>query len=776
MDNQPQQKKYKERTMIELNISSKTKKRKAFISIALVLALAITGALAFLTARDSAENKFTVGNVDIELTEPNWDENNAKNIVSGQIIAKDPTITNTGRNDAYVYMMVEIPKAIETDIVSTDESGNEVTTTKSNYPLFSFVANEGWTPIDSQTGTNIDAYDYYLYGYNTALTPGNAATLFNEVAFANVTSDFVDTYAGENNDLSLDINVTGYAIQSDYYNNEATDAATAWMLYVNQNDWTWPDKKYAGLSTLSFVSEDGDVVNTETAYAGTPVEMYFEPSLAKDGYTFDWVDETTNEVAYSGMPMPEEDTTLTATYTETGYGEDASDFLIYNIYEEDNGFYASVRGLDTSNPNCPTVPSTIIIPSQIEVTKVAIPDGSVKLQSPNGKINAYFRQGSALALLDDVQDTFVATVNSIGALEDPDGLIETLVVADTVTNIDGVKCGVDKLIKNMKKMILPYGVETIAGSTFMSYTPLTEITLPASLTAIGNKAFQNCTNLTTINSDLHSVISLGTNAFAGCDNLDAEIIINGNIGTIPVNVFSNTKITSVEIETGITQIEQSAFAGCPSLTRVSIPNSVTSIGNSAFAGCSSLTSITIPEGVTSIGATAFEGCTSLANVTLPDSLTDISSNVFENTALYNNAENWEGKVLYVGNCLMKAKPTIIGAYEIKFGTRLIAGGAFTNCSSLTAVTIPDSVTTINASAFSGCTGLTSVTIGNGVTTIKGSTFFNCSSLTSITIPDSVTTIDGGAFNLCRRLTTASVPSTCTVASNAFPSTCTVIYR
>ncbi len=204
---------------------AKSKKKKALISIALVLALAVTGAVAFMTARDSAENKFTVGNVAINLTEPSWDENNAKDIVSGQIIDKDPTIENTGKNDAYVYMMVEIPK----DTVTADEF----------YPLFSFTANEGWILVDSNLNTANDAYDYYLYGYETALTPGDTATLFNEVEFANVTSDFVDIYA-QNGVSSFDIKVTGYAIQSDFYNNEAADATTAWSLYINQNEWRWP--------------------------------------------------------------------------------------------------------------------------------------------------------------------------------------------------------------------------------------------------------------------------------------------------------------------------------------------------------------------------------------------------------------------------------------------------------------------------------------------------------------------------------------------------------
>ncbi|MDE5786988.1 MAG: leucine-rich repeat domain-containing protein [Bacteroidaceae bacterium] len=78
--------------------------------------------------------------------------------------------------------------------------------------------------------------------------------------------------------------------------------------------------------------------------------------------------------------------------------------------------------------------------------------------------------------------------------------------------------------------------------------------------------------------------------------------------------------------------------------------------------------------------------------------------------------------------------------------------AFADCTGLTAITIPNSVTEIGYGAFSDCTGLTSVTIGNGVTEIGSSTFSGCTALTSITIPNSVTTIGGGAFSGCTGLT------------------------
>ena len=95
-------------------------------------------------------------------------------------------------------------------------------------------------------------------------------------------------------------------------------------------------------------------------------------------------------------------------------------------------------------------------------------------------------------------------------------------------------------------------------------------------------------------------------------------------------------------------------------------------------------------------------------------------------------------------------------------------GAFSNCSSLTSVTIPDSVTSIEDGAFSGCSSLTSVTIPDSVTTIGGYAFSGCRSLTSVTIPDSVTTIEYDAFSGCSSLTSITIPNSVTkIGSSAF---------
>ena len=222
--------------------TNKRKIKRAFLSMLLVLSLVITGAFALLTAKDSAVNKFTVGNVDIELTEPSWVEADGENIVSGQVIAKDPTITNTGKNNAYVYMMVSVPKA---DAITVYDETTQKATKVNDLQLFTYDLDRSWTLVDSKMD-NDDLYNYYLYAYNAALAPETkTAPAFTSVKFANVAEG---QFTEANN--KLQVLVDGYAIQSDFYNDEATDAATAWRLYVRQNNWAWPSNPATAHYTL----------------------------------------------------------------------------------------------------------------------------------------------------------------------------------------------------------------------------------------------------------------------------------------------------------------------------------------------------------------------------------------------------------------------------------------------------------------------------------------------------------------------------------------------
>ena len=225
----------------------------------------------------------------------------------------------------------------------------------------------------------------------------------------------------------------------------------------------------------------------------------------------------------------------------------------------------------------------------------------------------------------------------------------------------------------------------------------TSITIPNSVTSIGEEAFCGCTGLTSVTIP-NSVTSIGEEAFYGCTGL-TSITIPTNVTSIGDYAFSNcTGLTSIVIPNSITSIVNRMFSGCTGLTSITIPSNITSIGGGAFSGCTGLTSITIPNSVTSIGGSAFFGCTGLTSITLPDS--------------------------------------IGGA---------IGSQTFTNCTGLTSITIPKGVTSIGEWAFFGCSSLASVTIPTGVTSIGVNAFRECTGLTSVTIPKSVTSIDIMAF-------------------------------
>ena len=156
---------------------------------------------------------------------------------------------------------------------------------------------------------------------------------------------------------------------------------------------------------------------------------------------------------------------------------------------------------------------------------------------------------------------------------------------------------------------------------------LNEYTIPDSITSIGERAFSDCTSLTSVNIP-DSVTTIGNFAFCHCDSL-TSITIPDSVTTIGYSAFEYCySLTSVNIPDSVTTIGERAFISCTSLTSVNIPDSVTSIGESAFRDCTSLTSVNIPDSVTSIGRSAFYECDSLTSVTIGDSVTTIGDHAF----------------------------------------------------------------------------------------------------------------------------------------------------
>ena len=251
--------------------------------------------------------------------------------------------------------------------------------------------------------------------------------------------------------------------------------------------------------------------------------------------------------------------------------------------------------------------------------------------------------------------------------------IMKVVINDGVTNI-GDKAFYD--YPYLRSVNISNSVTSIGYLAF-ARSVVRSIAIPNSVTSIGNSAFSRCSGLTSVTIP-NSVTSIGDSAFYGCSGL-----------------------TSVTIPNSVTGIGKRSFMNCSGLTSVTIPNSVTSIGDYAFADCSSLTSVTIPNSVTSIGEEAFYDCSGLTSVTIPNSVTSIGGYAFYGTKWYDNQPDgvvYAGKLLYAYKGTMPSNSKI----EIKEGTTQIVNGAFSGCSGLTSVTIPNSVTSIGESAFRYC--------------------------------------------------------------------------
>ena len=200
--------------------------------------------------------------------------------------------------------------------------------------------------------------------------------------------------------------------------------------------------------------------------------------------------------------------------------------------------------------------------------------------------------------------------------------------------------------------------------------------------AIEDRAFQGCQYIDSISLP-NTLTKIGEWAFMDCDSL-TEIVIPSSVTNWQRGAFYYCeRLKTVTISEGITYIGDGAFSGCEILTSIFIPNSVKTIDAGAFSGCESLNEIIIPDSVTFIGESAFSGCTSLTQIVIPKNVSILKENTF-----------WNCKNLQ--------------SITLPEGLTTIEENVFFSCKKLNEIIIPSSVVTIGSEAFKSCSNLSSV--------------------------------------------------------------------
>lgn len=365
--------------------------------------------------------------------------------------------------------------------------------------------------------------------------------------------------------------------------------------------------------------------------------------------------------------------------------------------------------------------------------------------------------------------------------------------------------------KKLTSVSLPYGIVSIGMGAFYECEHLTNINIPQSVTVIDSYAFYNCKSLTSISLS-ENVAKVGTRVFEGCtkmtsatiptlaiDALPAEnithITVNGGtaIGNYAFQNFQN--LTSITLSPSIEKIGIGAFAGCNNITFAaahaevisSIPknklthiviNGGTCIKEKSLQYCSYLTCITLPQSITSIGDFAFLGCQRLVEIYNLSPL-EITKGSPENggigryalqiyTSTEETSKTWidqneflfyedtDGCYLlgYMGTETELTLPSSCHGKEY-----FIRESAFYVDSGITAITIPDGVLKIEKYAFAHCTGLTSITIPDSLVAIGDYAFFECDALTHVSLGKNIAAIGAFAFDECYNLESISFKGT-----------------
>lgn len=272
----------------------------------------------------------------------------------------------------------------------------------------------------------------------------------------------------------------------------------------------------------------------------------------------------------------------------------------------------------------------------------------------------------------------------------------------------------------LKTVCLHEGLKTLGDKAFSNCPDLIHVSLPASLSLVGNDVFSGCSRLQS--ACLHEGMKmLGEGTFRDCQDLE-HVILPASLSVVGEGIFRGcVKLRIIELSADSEALSLNGNALIRNEDQTLI----------VWTPCDDFGVARIPIGIRRIGAHAFSNRTDITSVIFPDSLIEIGHGGFEGCSSLRN---------------------------IVFGSGLVRIGpeAFKDCTSLMDVKLPDGVVEIGYGGFEGCISLREIAFGNGIVCIGGGAFKDCASVTDIKLPDSLTRVEGEAFANCKRLKRVSV--------------------
>ncbi len=386
-----------------------------------------------------------------------------------------------------------------------------------------------------------------------------------------------------------------------------------------------------------------------------------------------------------------------------------------------------------------------------------------------------------LALADEESE-----VEAIEGYEKIGDVTFTYAAAQGVAAITGVMSEIGDTL-TVPASIAGYKVVGIGENAF-TQGMFTTVTMPNSVTTIGEKAFYMCRNMESITlSD--NLTTIGDYAFYYCDHLKSLKIPDGVTEISEYMLYACLGLETLTLPKNLYEICDYGLYACESLKTLSIPDSVVGIANYAMYDCLGLTELTLPKSLRALGAYSLYKCTGLKTIKIPADVTSVGDGSFLDCTgiekftvdAANTTYCTKDGILYSKDmtefvCFPRGRKET--SFSVPVGVTKISGEALSRTKIKTlklpstlreigdyafaelpivSIELPDKLTTIGGDVFCKCASLKSVVIPDGVTSIGAEAFNECSALESVTLSAGLTELGNFAFSGCVRLETISLP-------------------